>query len=338
MKRFGFMAWPSIAVLLLTVAGCKKDENPVQAGTQPPPGVSNEVTAMQSSAASDPFVTNDEQTFADQTVQPADYGTFGKIDASIIPVKFGRFINRVDRTFTVTILPGDTLAVVLVDKMIYGDFAILAKLTPSDTSFTLIQKPFTDHATRNLVFKRINRDVVRFWLNWVPVATSLVEGKTVEPAGAVNFFPITITEVQMFTAGGDTVTVTDPDKTFLRFGWENRYHSGEHEVPILVMGDSVRVQVTVESASSDTDVVALRYGFGLREARRTQMHIVSESYDPGTQLYTRVFERTWRVHMFGGLFHAGIDAATHATIFDDSPTSYSVSWWGVPYAVRPFNW
>ena len=332
MRKHFAVLWVLTALLLFLVGGCKKDESTVVSPTQPPSGVTNEQTAMQYTASTNPFVNNDEATFTDQAVQPADYGTF-KVDATIIPVRFGRFIRTVTRTFTVTTMPGDSVAFVHEDKVIQGDFAILAKLNVTDTSFTLIQKPFTDHATRNLIFRRVARDPQLFWLNWRLVATSLVEGQTLPPLNPVNFSPIAIQKVQVFLPSGDSITVTNPDSTFLRFRWESWYHGREHEVPELLGGSMVTTQVTVLSASPDTDIVALRHGFGSPFATRTKMTLISESFDSGTQLYTRVYQKQWMVHAYPGWFHVGVDAVTRATIFDDSPTSYSASWWGVPYRV-----
>jgi len=333
MKKQSILLWAVPAALLFVAGGCKKDE-PVTASTDQPPSptVTNEQTAMQYYAATNAFVTNDEQTFVDKAVEPADYSS-PKIDANVIPVRFGRFISGVTRTFTVTIPPGDSIAFVHVDKVITGDFAILAKYSATDTVDTLIQKPFTDHATRNIIFRRFARDMKHFWLNWVPVATSLVDGKTVPPASPVNFFDITIQKVQLFLPNGDSVAVTSPDSTYLRFGWESRYHGREHVVPELLPGQPVTTQVTVASASPDTDLVVLRWGFNTLEGKRGRMTLVSQSYDSGTQLYTRVYQKQWTVHPWFGYFHAGVDAVTHATIYDDSPTSYSASWWGVPYHV-----
>src|SRR5512135_2277580 len=156
MKRSLVLLLLGFAVSGLFLAGCNKDNGP--ASTTDPAGVVNETTAMQYAAQSDPFVQNDEATFADQAVTDANASTFGKVDSAIIPVRWGRFINPggITRTITVTTLPGDTIAMVNVQKDILGNFAILAKLNPTDTSFILVQKPFHDHSNRNIVFKRMS--------------------------------------------------------------------------------------------------------------------------------------------------------------------------------------
>ena len=102
-------------------------------------------------------------------------------------------------------------------------------------------------------------------------------------------------------------------------------------VPELLEGQQLSMRVTVLSASADTDLVALRFGFDLFHKRRARMNIVSEQ-DNGDGTFTRVYERMWTVPPVRGFFHAAVDAMTHGTIFDDTEP-YSVSWWGVPYRV-----
>lgn len=97
-------------------------------------------------------------------------------------------------------------------------------------------------------------------------------------------------------------------------------------------GDSVKVQVTLESASPDTDLVALRFGFNSAHKYRVRM-LLTRQVAGGTLGYVKTFERTFPVHNRPGFFHAGVDASTKATLFDDDPTKYSVSWWGIPYRV-----
>jgi hypothetical protein len=318
----------------LLLVGCKKDDATAPTNSDPS-GVTNEQTAMQYSASTDPFVQNDEETFADKDVEAMDYGTFGKIDASIIPVRFGRFITNVTRTYVLTVLPGDSIALMDVQKDINGNFAILAKYLPTDTGFTLIQKPFHDHATRTVAFKRVSRHGL-FVGRWVPVATSLVDGATVPPAGNPATNVVHLSMVQVFTAT-DTVTVTNPDTTFLRYRWTNLFARGHKNVPEFLGGEPIRLQATVVSTSPDTDLVALRFGFGGMQRRRVHMTMITETNN-GNGTYTRVFEtdrtvnRMPHMHFFRGWFHLGIDAATRGTIYDDQ-TPYNVSWWGIPYRV-----
>ena len=60
--------------------------------------------------------------------------------------------------------------------------------------------------------------------------------------------------------------------------------------------------------------------------------MTSQSGPDGSGFYTRTYEKQVPVRLYPGYFHFGIDAVTHATLFDDV-APYSVAWWGVPYRV-----
>ncbi len=317
-----------LSVFMLTglfIAGCNKDSGPEEVA---PIGVTNEEQAMKYFALNDEFVANDEETFTDKTIEPFDYGTFGKVEAGITPLRWGRLVSSVTRTATTTIQPGDTIAVTLVEKNIMGTLKIRAIAQNGDT--VTIDKPFNDKSTRNVIFKRVNRNTDRYWLNWVPVATSLVEGGTVAPNNQIE-----ITKVVFYLANNDTITITDPNAYYLRYRWLKLFNGGRNDVPELASGQALKLEVTLVSASADTDFVALRYGMGSSHRKRVRLAMTSE-LNNGNGTYTRVFEiaRTapQYVHFHRGFFHLGIDAITRTTLLDDV-APYSVSWWGIPYRV-----
>jgi hypothetical protein len=312
-----------VAALLIT--GCTKNESQVDSAA--PAGVTNEVQAMQSLAVADAFVQNDELTMADQSIQTFNYGTFGKVDAAITPLRWGRFVTSVTKTVTTTTQPGDTIAIAVVEKLITGTLKIQGRTGVGDT--VVISKPFTDKSTRNIIFRRVGKSTSTFWLNWVPVASSLVAGGTFPPPASNG---INLTKLQFFLPAGDTITVTDPTGYYLRYQWFSWFHGGRKNCPILTGGDPVVLRATVVSASSDTDLVALRYGVDVLHRRRQMMTLISEVKNPDNT-YTREFELKWNVHFHRGDFNAGVDAVTKATLFDDT-APYSVSWWGVPYRVN----
>ena len=325
MKRTTMVLMAAVMLTGVLVTGCKKDNGPDEAALV---GVTNEEQAMQYFAKNDEFVANDEETFADKSIESFDYGTFGKVDAAITPLRWGRFVTSVTRTVTTTIQPGDTIAIAMVDKSISGTLKIRGVNGTGDT--VTIEKPFNDLSKRNVIFKRVNRSTDRFWLNWVPVATSLVEGGTASPNNQIE-----ITKLVLYVSTTDTITITDPNAYFLRYRWLKLFNGGRKDVPEFLAGQTLKLQVTVVSASADTDFVALRYGVSGNNHKRVRLALASE-VNNGDGTYTRVFEiaRTAPqfVHFHRGWFHMGIDAVTRATLMDDA-APYSVSWWGVPYRV-----
>jgi hypothetical protein len=310
----------------MLVVGCQKATEPSE--TAAPSGVTNEQQAMEFYAQSDQFVQNDEVTFADNALQPMDYGTFGKVDAAVTPLRWGRFITSVQTNISSTVQAGDSITVVHVQKTLQGILKLKAVTGTGDTA--TIQKPFTDTSSRNVIFKRVDRNPKRFWLNWIPVASSLVQGGTLPP----NHF-ITITKLEVMTSGDTTLTITDPTNYYLRYNWLKLFNGGRCDVPQIQAGQPFKVQVTLISNSPDTDIVALRYGFSGFQHRRVHLTLVSEQKN-ADNTYTRVFETSATnavyMHFFRGYFNLGIDALTRATLYDDT-APYSVSWWGVPYRV-----
>jgi hypothetical protein len=314
-----------LALGVFFIAGCTKHEGgPVDGSSTNV----NQLIQIQTQALADPFVQTDQATFSDQSLQPTDYGSLGKVDAPITPLRWARFITGVTSTVTTTILPGDTMAMAHVEKTITGTFRI--KGTEGNVD-TILSKPFTDKAVRNMLFRKVNLQDTAVWR---PTATSLVDGGT-NPPPANN--QITITQVQVFTPT-DTVTITDPTTYYLRYHWMPfrwiPFHDGEKkDCPEFRGGDRVIIQATVVSASADTDLVAIRYGFGFSLAigRRQHTTLISQTNN-GDGTFTRVYQATWFSHFFTGFFNLGVDAVTRGTLYDDS-LPYSASWWGIPYRV-----
>lgn len=317
------------------VAGCQKDvTGPSEAG---PNGVTNEQEAMKYYALNDEFVANDEVTLQDQAEENFEYGTFGlsKTEAAIIPVRWGRFITGVTKTVTTQIAPGDTIAYAVVEKTITGVLKMRGKLNPTDTTFVEIQKPFVDASKRNIIFRRIAQNKERFWLNWVPVATSLVVGGTTTPTQ-----PIKITAVQFVRGTGDTLTIADPLAHYMRYRWLNFWlKDSKDNVLEVSAGSAVRMRVMVTSTDRDTDLVFLRFGFSATNRHRLPLECVYVK-DNNDGTYTRIFQ-TYGVrrlvppamHLYTGYFNLTLDAVTRSTLFTDDVNTYAVSWWGVPYRV-----
>ncbi|MDH4070912.1 MAG: hypothetical protein OEV30_10865 [Ignavibacteria bacterium] len=314
---------------MFLLAGCADNTIEPEDGAAPG-GVTTEAEALEYYATADEFVANADQTFADESLEPTDYGTFGRIGQTVIPVVWGRFVENVSVNATASFEAGDSLATVQVDKEITGTFRILAKYNEDDTTTYLIEKPFTDVSTRNVIFRRVGREVHRFWLNWIPVATSLVDGKTSNPPVDQE---IELTELQFTKPNGDTITVTDPTNFYLRYHWRTiRHDHSVTDVPDLRDGDIFTVKATLVSASPDTDLVVLRYGFSRIARRRMPMTFISETQN-GDGTFTRVYQQVAEIRHHPGVFHAGVVALTRKTLFDDDPANYSVCWWGVPYRV-----
>ena len=283
---------------------------------------------MISAAAADAFVANgaDVYAFSDPKIAATDYSdATAKTDSAITPRRWGRFITSVTDSTTVVSVSGDTLSTVLVQRTVSGTFKIKATVNGVDS---VISKPFTDASAKQVIFRRVSSSSTKFWKNWIPVATSLVKGAT-DPAPAQN--AIVLTEVDL-KSSTDSLTITDPLNYWLRYGWLNVFRGCHAAVPELKFGDAITVTAKVLSQSADTDIVALRSGFGRGAAHylRAKMTLLSQSGPDANGYYTRVFAKTVSPRYGVGAYHVGVDAITKATLYDDT-APYSVSWWGVPY-------
>jgi len=314
------------------LAGCSKDDSIVDPLNQPPAGVTNEQSSINYMALADEFSANTEATMDDGDLQPAEYGLVGKVAADLTPLRFGRIIRSITRNVEIHYETGDSVAEAMVTKDILGVFKVRGINGEGDT--VTVEKEFHDRSMKRVIFRRVSRDPVRYWRNWIPVGTSLVAGGTVEPNDN-----IAIQKVEVFLPNGDTIVVTDPLEHMMRYRWARMLNGGMLDslhpdrppVPELLAGQRLSMRVTIVSAYADTDLVALRFGCNPVLKRRALMELVAqEQNEDGT--FTRVYERMWTVPAAKGFFHAAVDAVTRGTIFDDVEP-YSVSWWGVPYRV-----
>jgi len=319
MKKSLAVLWTMLLLVGLLVTGCKSTNGPEDDNA--PAGVTNEQSARAYFATNDDFTKVTEEAIDDEDLQGTDY-TLGKIDTAMTPLRWGRFIRSVERVVTDTVRAGDSIAVVHVVRRIHGVLRVLASI---NGRIDTVNKPFVDETERNIVFKRVGRETRRFWLNWVPVASSLVEGGTVRPNSSIN-----LTQLEFITPN-DTITIIDPLHFFFRYRWLRLFNQGNKDIPEINAGTLVTIRATLVSESPDTDLVALRFGADPLHKRRMRMRFVSQT-QRGSD-YIRVFERDFTMHFHRGFFHAAVDAMSKATLFDNQ-SPYSVSWWGVPYRVN----
>ena len=305
---------------MVLVVGCKKDDGPGASN----PTDEDALLAAVSQDTIGSFSNSEEFALDDGGLQNMEYfegsgfSKIGQVDTAMVPLRWGRQVQIVDRHVAVQRLPGDTLAVATITKTVTGILHILAVRDSAGVPDTVhVTKAFSDTARRKVLFARIRRteDPRR---NWLPVAITLLEGHS--PAD--NF---TIDSVEVMTPR-DTVTVTDPLNTWLRL----RLLVGRDRLMHIRPTDSVRVRMTITSQNDSSEFVALRWGIGWNDGRRfrARVGLISQSGGPGS--WTRVYGRTFRAHPRLGLFNAVIDALSYNTLFDNV-APYSNKFWGKPY-------
>jgi hypothetical protein len=343
MKKLQLAVLVIAAGLLFGLIGCTKDN-----GVIPPVTLTDqqalqaEVVNADSVAA---FSSSDETTIDDNGMRNPEYDGFAKLDPAelthlgtifgdtITPVRWGRriFWNQVTRHYDVVISPGDSSALVTINKVLPGEFWIGVGIRTLDTVIvdSIIKKPFTEVVTRKVRFIRVARtdNPLR---NWVPVAITMVLGHT-RPDSLKNF---SITSLELEHIGHFDTTYTDPLNTWFRLGLFRG------SIPRFRLGDSVRVRVTVNSSDDSAEIAHLRYGIAGdgAERRRTVMHLVSTSGGPGN--YTRVYQRVFVARLttllpagiLAARFNAVVDVMSWSSIYvSDAP--FTNEFWGTPYIV-----
>lgn len=273
------------------------------------------------------FLNSEEATVDDDGEKEMEYSMgdgfpkLSEVQNVITPLRWGRrIIPPIVKTVEVDTLPGDTLALVAITKIVNGNLIIVGISASGDT--VRITKLFSDTMKRNVLFRRVARLAER-QRNWVPVAMSLVEGKS-----STNDFAIR--EMSVTTPMG-AIVVTNPLNTWMRFG-VGRFHD---EIPRLRPMQAVQVRVRIESHNDSTELVALRWGVGYGDGRRHRDTLQLIQHYDSAGVHVRAYGRTLLGHRHEGHFNVVVDALSYGTLYDDS-ADYSNKFWGMPYVMmRP---
>ena len=311
----------SLSLLLvitgLLMVGCKKDT------TAPEPLTDSEYLAQQIYATDSlaGFLDSEDISLNDGGEMDFDYNDFGmmKPDAVIIPLKWGRKIESITKTVLVQ-FPSDTIAIATVHKVILGKFIVKGIATNGDT--LKVEKPYTTNTDRKIRFRKMEKFTDQK-KKWIPVAMSLVQGQTAN----TNFG---ISQIEVFISS-DTATVTDPLTYWLRMApWKGG-------VPILQLGDTINVRLTVASPDDSAEYAILRHGSCAMMNKRARQRMALVSQTGSTGAYTRVYEKRFIAHLpMGyayGRFHALVDVMSYYSINDDAAPFMNI-FWGTPYVVR----
>jgi hypothetical protein len=318
MRRVSLIWLSLVGGLMMYVFGCSEKDNQIVG----PQASGNSISSsISTTITSDDFFLTEEPNLEDGQAMPVEYGSLlGKTDSAIFPIRFGKKIDKVDRSTTYD-QQSDSVVIATTTRTITGRFFIVGSYSDSGRSVdTLIRKPFVETETRLARFVRVDSTGLPPWKGWRLVALSLLKGGTQNT-------DIAITQAVIFLPSGDSLVVTSPNDYFLNV---NRH---AHQVPEIHHGDQLLIRLTVASMSPDTDIVVLRYGADQRgfNRLRQQFHLVSETQTGAS--YVRVYEITVKAHWHFGKFNAVAEAITHQSIFDDA-APFENSYWGVPYVVR----
>ena len=296
-------------------AGCGKSTVNSPASSDTP---SLDQAQVASVVAIEPEVVEDGQFESTETTSlGASPGATGAL-AVINPLHFWRVITKVERRFEFAFADSDstgrpTTAIVTVHKSLAGRFNILTGVpggddTALDSSVSVIHKPLADHWVRRVLLKRVPASDSARGV-WRVVATSGVKVTSRDATTQIE-------SLRFQTAGLDT-TLTDP----LHFFYLRR---------ILKLEPGTPVTLTVTTLKNDDVVVMCRFGHRFR------------FHNNGDNTYTGV----WQVpdlRVGNGprpgpgrppIFHFGVNALSHGTLFDDQ-APYDSQAWLLPVLLAP---
>lgn len=306
------------ALLLLTTVlfiGCK--ENTTE------PGTGTDAEAIQQLTVEDSTTLAFDSNFNEEDAM--SFG-FGKTQEAIYPLRIGRRVTGVSRTFSQEII-GDS-AYVTVNTTFTGVLIIAASrdsVAPGDSTATvdtLISKPFTTVIVRKLIFAKVrNTPVPRN--NWKLVAVSL-------PAGGTSTTNVSIVKAVLTFQNGDSVVITNPNEFFFsrNLGLGNR-----KDMPYLNRNSRVNLRVEIQSSYEAADFVMLTYGANFRGQFRVKRRLELVSSSASGSGYARVYSGEFWSGNLPGHFHAIVDVTPRGVLFDDAaPVESKV--WGMPYMVR----
>ena len=313
--RSRFLLAASLLAVTALLAGCGKNAVNAPAATDTSALDRAQVASV---VAAEPELVEDGQF---ESTEASSLGTGSGATgalAAIDPLRFWRVITDVDRRFEFAFADPDsagrpTTAVVTVHKALIGRFVILTGVpggdsTAPDSSVSVIRKPLADHWVRRILLKRFpTSDSTRS--AWRVVATSGVEVTSREATTRIASL--------RFQSGAMDTTLTDPLQFFrLRH--------------ILKLEPGTPVTLTVTTLRNDDVVVMCRYGHRFR------------FHNNGDNTYTGV----WLVpdlRLGNGprpgpgrppVFHFGVNALSHGTLFDDQ-APYDSQAWLLPVLLAP---
>jgi hypothetical protein len=314
--RNRFLLAMSLLAAVGLLAGCGK--HTVNSPDSTSDLASLDQAQVASVVASEPEVVEDgEFESAEITGLGAGAGATGAL-AVVHPLRFWRVITSVERSFEFAFADSDstgrpTTAVVTVRKSLAGRFNVLTGVpggdsTAIDSSVSVIRKPLADRWVRRVLLRRLPAadSTGRVWR---VVATSAARVTSRDATTR-------IASLRVQTAGVDT-TITDP----LRFFFLRR---------ILKLEPGTPVTLTVTTLKNDDVVVMCRFGHRFR------------FHNNGDNTYTGVWQVS-DLRMGNGprpgpgrppIFHFGVNALSHGTLFDDQ-APYDSQAWVLPMVLAP---
>jgi|GEM_PF-1316460 len=304
-----------MVVIFATFMGCKNSP------TDPAADSTTDKAAMEKIVLEDSAISSFEANYNEEGMMEMD-GPMGIVGVStdIFPVRIGRKITSVTRTFTMNEL-SDTTAEGNLKLVFTGNLLIgITKDTSTKTIDSVISKPFETTCERNIKFVKV-ANTTHPQLNWRVSSSSVTKGGTNSP----NIY---IKSVKAYLPSGDSLYITDPLNYYFSHGLGKM-----KPMPFIAMNQEITIVVEVYSAYSTSDFVTLNHGggpgMGMKNHRGKGKFVLVSDDGKGNKVYSQTF----RTPPAMGHSHTVIDAMPAQVLTDDTAPVES-SDWGFPYIVK----
>ncbi len=239
-------------------------------------------------------------------------------------LKWGRRIVSTNVNTNIT-NEGDSLKKVEVTRTVNGNFIIIGYVNGNIDS---VSKPYSQQQKRYITFKRINNKP-NPKANWRVYRYSAVDGQTNSPQNGKD--NIVISKAEFYKNNELVLTLNGPDFTANIF--TSGYFGGTPLIEVLP-GDQIRIKIYAASNQNDTDIVSFHWGRNSFGFHREKFTMTSQT--PNGSGFDRTYEKTFEIYAqhSRGLFNGFISANTRSSLYDNSASLFSSTYFGLPYKVR----
>jgi len=316
----------TVIALLLILWGCSENTVPLDSLLSDEDQIRSEILNIESSADEDYFYADIDEESEENFIDPFE-SSFQK---PIVPLRFGRIrlhpmVKNIQIVFT-----SDSTAEAHFNKVIRGNFVSLV----ADTSMEQVVNIYRTIRPMGHEFQRIVHFIKRDG-RWMLDDFSLVLGNSL---GAINTSNAEIVNTTLqikklvVEANDRTVEITDPLD----------YFQTRENLFSFKFGTNVKLRVFVNNTTvnpvgfpgipEQTEFVRLHHArHRLRRLHKINMFRYVGKDDNGYNVY----EGSWVIGEWRGVYHAAIDVIDNGTIFDDDINKYpyNSTTWSTPYKI-----
>jgi hypothetical protein len=316
----------TVIALHLILWGCSENTIPLDSALSDEDQIRSEILNIEGSADEDYFYADIDEESEENFIEPFE-SSFQK---PIVPLRFGRIrlhpmVKNIQIVFT-----SDTTAEAHFYKVIHGNFVSLVADTSEQDLINIYRtiRPMA-HAFQRIVhfIKKDGR--------WMLDDFSMVLGNSLNAINTTNAEMVNTTlqiKKLVVEANDQSIEITDPLD----------YFQTRENLFSFKFGTKVKLSVYVNNTTinpvgfpgipEQTEFVRLHHArHRLRRLHKINMFRYVGKDDNGYNVY----EGSWVIGEWRGVYHAAIDVIDNGTIFDDDihKYPYNSTTWSTPYKI-----